>query len=73
MNNYREPEQTPSEPESTPARPAAKSKKFARRIQKVLNGEFLTNEGLINHSPFIGFLVGLFPHLHFSDVLLRKH
>ncbi|MFN8700075.1 MAG: FtsL-like putative cell division protein [Flavobacteriales bacterium] len=45
--------------ESPPARPLSKKKK-GRMLQKVLNGEFLAREGLINHLPFISFLAVLF-------------
>jgi hypothetical protein len=33
---------------------------IGRYIHRTLNGEFLTREGLINHLPFIGFVVFLF-------------
>lgn len=45
--------------ETLPARPLSKKKK-GRMLQKVLNGEFLAREGLINHLPFISFLAVLF-------------
>jgi len=35
-------------------------KKKKRVLQKILNGDFLAREGLINHLPFISFLAALF-------------
>jgi len=52
--------------ETADSQPSGKKKKNRRRlIQRVLNGEFLAREGLINHLPFIAFLAGLFL-LHIS-------
>ncbi len=52
MNTFRE--------ESRPAEDKARKKKKGRILQKVLNGEFLAREGLVNHLPFISFLAALF-------------
>jgi hypothetical protein len=41
--------------------PSKKKKKSAGRyMQRVLNGDFLVKEGLVQHMPFIAFLVLLF-------------
>jgi cell division protein FtsL len=39
--------------------------KLSKSVQKLLNGEFLTRDGMLNHLPFILFLAGLFI-LHIS-------
>lgn len=44
--------------EATPSR--KKKKGAGKYIQRILNGDFLVKEGLIQHMPFIGFLVALF-------------
>jgi hypothetical protein len=48
------------EPEATvPPKKKVKGR-LAKSVHRVLNGEFLTRDGLINHLPFIGFCVVLF-------------
>ncbi len=47
-------------PEQTAATPKRKKKGAGRYMHKVLNGEFLVKEGLVQHMPFISFLVLLF-------------
>jgi hypothetical protein len=59
MNNYREPDQNPVEPDVAQPKPVRRGL-IGRYIHRTLNGEFLTREGLINHMPFIGFVVFLF-------------
>jgi hypothetical protein len=58
MNSYRE------EPHSENQEPVAPKRKKktgpGKYLQRVLNGEFLAKEGLVQHMPFIGFLVVLF-------------
>lgn len=63
MNTLREDEVLDTSPQ--PRTTKKKSGKISRSVSRLLNGEFLTKEGLINHLPFIGFLVGLFL-LHIS-------
>jgi len=62
MNTYKAKETNPGSEAENPIPPNPKSKpsKFALRVQRLLNGEFLTHEGLIKHLPFISFLAGLF-------------
>ncbi len=42
--------------------PKARKKKAGagKHVQRILNGDFLVKEGLVQHMPFIGFLVVLF-------------
>lgn len=64
-NAYKEPRPAP---EKTGNEPVAKQQKKAgigRYINRVFNGEFLARDGMVNHIPFIAFLVGLFL-LHIS-------
>jgi Bacteriodetes cell division protein (FtsL-like) len=65
MNTYREPEASEQASIDVPTPKPRKKGRIGKSIHHVLNGEFLTKEGLINHLPFIGFLVGLFI-LHIS-------
>lgn len=59
MNTYRE-EEVPATPPSGNVNAKKKGGSISRSVSRLLNGEFLTKDGLINHLPFIGFLVGLF-------------
>jgi hypothetical protein len=63
MNTQREDEVMDTSAEARTTK--KKSGKISRSVSRLLNGEFLTKEGLINHLPFIGFLVFLFL-LHIS-------
>lgn len=66
MNTYREiPSEKDVESTVVPAKKVGRKKRFAGSISKILNGEFLTKEGLIDHLPFITFLAVLFI-LHIS-------
>jgi hypothetical protein len=66
MNSFKEPDQPVADPEQGSEKAAtSKQGNFARSINKILNGEFLTRDSIINHLPFIGFLTGLFL-LHIS-------
>ncbi len=48
-------------PQEKPQAATGKKKHSASRyMQRVLNGEYLVKEGLVQHIPFIGFLVLLF-------------
>lgn len=61
----------PEETHPTTAAPTRrKSKK--RLIQRVLNGDFLAREGMINHLPFIVYLAVLFL-LHISLMYYFEH
>jgi hypothetical protein len=58
MNSYKEPKTGEG---SVPA-PKKKSGLAGKGkfIQRILSGDFLAKEGLVQHMPFIAFLVGLF-------------
>lgn len=58
MNTYNESVQ--EQPQEAPAPKKVVKGRIAKSIHRVLNGEFLTRDGLINHLPFIGFCVMLF-------------
>jgi Bacteriodetes cell division protein (FtsL-like) len=50
------------EKQAVPETPLKKKKKggAGKYIQRILNGDYLVKEGLVQHIPFIGFLVLLF-------------
>ncbi len=59
MNSYKE---EPNSGEES-VQPEKKKSAFAGKgkfIQRILSGDFLAKEGLVQHMPFIAFLVGLF-------------
>jgi len=58
MNTYRAEQDAP--PQGTV--PGKKKKKVGggKYLQRILNGEFLAKDGLVQHMPFISFLVALF-------------
>jgi hypothetical protein len=48
-------------PEAAPAETAPKkSAKLSRVVKRVLNGEFLTREEVLNHMPFVLYVCGFF-------------
>lgn len=48
-------------PEAVPAEAAPKkSAKLSRVVKRVLNGEFLTREEVLNHMPFVLYVCGFF-------------
>ncbi len=48
-------------PEAAPAEAAPKkSAKLSRVVKRVLNGEFLTREEVLNHMPFVLYVCGFF-------------
>jgi hypothetical protein len=48
-------------PEAAPAEAAPKkSAKLSRAVKRVLNGEFLTREEVLNHMPFVLYVCGFF-------------
>ena len=58
MNNYREQQDAPQqENSSVKKKPKATAGKF---LQRLLSGDFLAKDGLVQHTPFIAFLVVLF-------------
>jgi hypothetical protein len=63
MNTYREEKPIESSASGNPVTPKTKSRKKGKSgkwLQRVLSGDFLVKEGLVQHIPFISFLVALF-------------
>jgi len=58
--------------EEAPASSLPRKKKRGRSIQRILNGDFLAREGLVNHLPFISFLAFLFL-MHISLIYYFEH
>ena len=58
MNTYRE-ESSTAEEINTP-RKKQKKAGLGKHLQRLLNGEFLARDGMVQHTPFIAFLVALF-------------
>lgn len=59
MNTYRE-DSVKSKGSARGEKKSKSSKSNGRAIRRILSGDFLAKEGLVQHMPFISFLVGLF-------------